>query len=115
LNYESGQPTVYLTDLWQYDAATNAWAKKQTFPANGRAYGAGLSGLGFGYAGTGSDNSGFYKDFWKYNATANVWTSLPNIGAARDQAGPFFIGRNIYVCGGTAGLDGLKDFWTLHF
>jgi N-acetylneuraminic acid mutarotase len=110
----SGNPTIYLTDLWQFNSVANVWTKKQTFPANGRAHGVGLSGLGNGFAGTGSDGSGFYKDFWKYTESSNTWSSLPNIGSARDQAGSFFIGSNIYVAGGTAGLDGLKDFWTLH-
>ena len=114
MHYESGNPTVYLTDLWQFNSVANAWTKKQTFPANGRSYGVGLSGLGNGYVGTGSDGSFFYKDFWKYAPSSNTWSSLPDIGSARGEAGSFFIGSNIYVAGGTAGLDGLKDFWTLH-
>ncbi len=111
----SGSPTVYLTDTWQYHAATDTWTSKAAFPASGRAHGIGLSGLNIGYAGTGSDNTKFYGDFYAYTQSTNSWSTLPSGPPARDQAGSFFIANNIYVAGGTAGLDGMKDFWTLHF
>ncbi len=101
--------------LWQYDPGADAWVAKAPFPAVGRSQGVGFNGSVRGFAGTGSNSSGFLGDFWQYSPASNSWLALPNVGGGtRDQAGAFRIGKNLYVAGGTAGLDGKKDFWTLH-
>ena len=106
--------TTYFSDLWQYEPVADAWVSKAAFPAAGRMHGVGFGEAANGFAGTGSNGSGFYADFWKYTPASNSWSSEPAIGSARDQAGPFRIGNNLYVAGGTAGLDGMKDFWMFH-
>jgi len=117
LHLGTGSPFVYLTDCWQFDPGTGTWASKQTFPGNGRAYGVGLGGPGHGFVGAGSDgayNYGYYKDFYEFTPSTNTWTRLPDIGIARNQAGSFFIGSNLYVAGGHLDINEFKDFWTLH-
>lgn len=107
--------TTYFTDLWQYEPGADAWVAKAPFPAVGRSQGIGFNGSVRGFVGTGSNSSAFLGDFWQYTPASNSWLALPNVGGGnRDQAGAFRIGKNLYVAGGTAGLDGKKDFWTLH-
>jgi N-acetylneuraminic acid mutarotase len=110
----TGSTTVYLNDLWKYEPVADAWVKKAAFPAPGRMHGVGFGGTEHGYAGCGSDAIQFYNDFWEYTPAGDTWSSLPDVGGGgRDGTGYFRIGKNLYVAGGTGGIDGDIDFWTL--
>lgn len=58
-------PSVWFTDLWQYDAAGNTWIQKQSM-SYGRSAAVGFVVNNTFYLGTGGDpNSPYTQDFWK--------------------------------------------------
>lgn|GEM_PF-5780373 len=50
------------------------WEKKKAFPGDARAFGAAMAVNGYGYFGTGENQSGVYSDFWRYDQGNNDWT-----------------------------------------
>jgi len=94
------------TDLWEYDAASNNWAQKASFPGparnnicacftiNGKAYiGCGSSWVPGTYT--------YYNDFWMYDPGLNTWTAKASFpGAARKCAVFFTIGECGYMVSG---------------
>jgi N-acetylneuraminic acid mutarotase len=106
-------------DFWEWDQATNVWAKKADFPGSITGNFVCFSIGTKGYIGTGnhiSTNSSTY-DFWEYDPATNTWTqkaSLPTT-PARGLAVGFSIGTKGYIgIGAKYGSDSdpyYKDFW----
>lgn len=69
-----------------------------------------------GYAGLGTDNTGFKKDFWKYDPVTDKWEKVESFPAdSRISAVAFSIGNKGYVGTGMNSPEsisqGTKDFW----
>jgi N-acetylneuraminic acid mutarotase len=69
-----GSPYLGLNDFWEYDTATNTWARKADVGGTPRTNAAGFSVGSKGYIGTGNDAASNLKDFWEYDPAANSWT-----------------------------------------
>jgi len=107
-------------DFWEWDQATNTWARKADFAGNARAGATGFSIGNKGYIGTGDGNAvffwddpsgdpawntagtdylnGLYNDFWEYNQVTDTWTRKADFkGSARKDATGFSIGSKGYI------------------
>ncbi|HYV94005.1 MAG TPA: T9SS type A sorting domain-containing protein [Chitinophagales bacterium] len=107
----TGFDNVIKKDLWQYDPSTNTWTQKTDFGGVGRHYAVAFELNGFGYLGTGNNNSSDFNDFWQYNPTTNSWTQKANFGGtARSSAVGFSVNGKGYIGIGYAG-GAVSDFW----
>ena len=98
-------------DLWQYDASTNTWSKKASFPGNALY-------LEFGSSFVIGDNAYVYtvdNHFYQYNQPANHWTTLtPPAGKIeRSNAAAFAVNGKGYFGLGMNESSGtvMSDFW----
>jgi N-acetylneuraminic acid mutarotase len=100
--------------VYEYDPATNAWAKKKPMvrPVHHQAmaeYGGKIYVFGgFVYPASGNgwepvDNA------WEYDPVADTWKALPPLPAKRGSAIAFQVGGKFYVIGGAATHPGSKD------
>lgn len=102
----------YVLDVWQYDAATDLWAKKHDFSGPSR-----IDGVGFcigpkGYVGFGIGASGLLRDLHEYDPQADSWTQKANFpGRARYLPTVFVIGQKAYLIGGSSSVGQEKDVW----
>jgi len=100
-----------LSDVWEYDPATDSWLRRADFPGGARNGAVAFSTSTKGYIGTGYNGTDKLKDFWEYDPVSNSWTQIPDFpGSARYGAIAFSLNNKGYV--GT-GFDGtyLKDLW----
>ncbi|MFN8357677.1 MAG: T9SS type A sorting domain-containing protein [Spirosomataceae bacterium] len=94
-----------------YAQAQDIWNKKADLPGPVR-----FDAISFvidskAYVGTGSNNSGVFKDFWEYDPVINRWTQKANVGnVGRRAAGAFAVNGKGYVVGGSSS-GGRKDVW----
>ena len=91
--------------------SAQTWTKKTDFGGTARQLAVGFSIGTKGYIGTGSNSSGYVKDFWEYDPATNAWTQKADFGGTeRESAVGFSIGSKGYI--GT-GYDGnyREDFW----
>jgi N-acetylneuraminic acid mutarotase len=62
----SGTQLTLVNDIWEFDPQTNAWTRKEDFPASGRAMAMSFVVGSSGFVGGGSDaNTDNLRDFWK--------------------------------------------------
>lgn len=96
--------------------APEGWEKQANFSGGvaekGIAFAAGQNG----FAGLGTDNAGFRKDFWKYSPEKNSWEQMEKFPAQpRVYAASFSIGTKGYMGTGMVGVEstrqGSNDFW----
>ncbi len=110
-----------LSDIWEWNQATNIWTKKADFPGNSTGGSVCFSIGTKGYIGTENVSiNGSATEFWEYDPGTDNWTqkaSLPTT-PARALAVGFSIGtkgyiglgtRDSYAVGGNPGF--YKDFW----
>ena len=99
--------------MWEYNPATNAWAKKADFGGISREWAVAFSISNKGYLGTGFYNYTWLADFWEYDPAANAWSQRADIaGPERAHAVGFSIGDKGYIgTGEHPGSSPLKDFW----
>lgn len=95
---------------------TAGWTKKNNFPGGSIEKAAAFVIGTKGYAGLGTNNSGFRKDFWQYDAASDKWTEIEKFpGEPRISCASFSIGHKGYVGTGLAGSlsmqQGTNDFW----
>jgi N-acetylneuraminic acid mutarotase len=104
---------TYIYDTYEYNQAGNNWSSKATF-VNTRIDATGIGSGDFGYIVGGYDvMAAPMNDCWEYNQPSNTWTQradLP-VSAARYYATGFAINGNIYIFGGTDGMNLLNDLW----
>ena len=72
-------PTIYLSDLYEYNPATNAWSFKTPFPGAKRIH-TNVFVIGqAAYAGGGLNSNNIEKsDYYKYSPATNAWVSVAN-------------------------------------
>ncbi|RYD90636.1 MAG: hypothetical protein EOP50_15645, partial [Sphingobacteriales bacterium] len=105
---------AYLNDLWQYDAATNAWVQKSSLPGAARSGAVGFSIGSKGYVGTGWTGSANLNDFYVYDPSNNSWLSTAGFGGtARAFGVAFTLGSKAYVGSGVGGTTYYKDMYQL--
>ena len=107
---------TFLNDLWQYNAHTNVWVQKASFPGNGRTNSICFTigskaylGLGDGY-----NSPGVYKDIWEYNTSTDTWVQKGDFpGGYRTNAIGFSIGAMGYTGLGSSdsAVGDEQDFW----
>ena len=103
----------FLTDLWEWDQATDLWTRKADFPGNGRSEAVAFTVANRGYVGTGGASVESLADFWEYDQQSDRWTRKADFpGIPRRQAVGFAIGNKGYLGAGyyNSAL-GDKDFW----
>lgn len=92
------------------------WTKKSNFPKGALQKAVSFVIGNNGYAGLGTDNTGFKKDFWKYDPVSDKWEKVETFPAeARVSAIAFSIANKGYVGTGMSGSEsmshGTDDFW----
>lgn len=75
----TGTNRTPLTDLWEYDPATDQWKQLKDVPVGGRANAIYFSVGSKGYVGAGSDQTKLHSDLWEYDPAADSWTAKKNI------------------------------------
>jgi N-acetylneuraminic acid mutarotase len=102
-------------DLWQFDASTNSWTKKASFPGRARVAPACFVICDTAYLVTGSITSGgaCVTECWAYYPATNTWAQKANFpGPARTYAVGFAIDGKGYVGTGANEYDDFrKDFY----
>lgn len=110
-----------LSDVHEYDPATDTWTSKGAFPGGVRGGAVAFSIGSFGYFMCGSNYVGtFFKDVWQYDPSNDTWTQLGDAPFfIREEAAAFVIGNFGYV--GTGYFEivypnstvsaTLNDFW----
>lgn len=89
-NTASSRDTFYV--------ATGRWKKMADFAGGGRMNATGFSINNKGYVGTGTGNSGSFKDFWEYNPSTNNWAVKQDFpGGPHYESISFVIGTKCYV------------------
>lgn len=91
LGYDNS--SVFTSDFWEYDPATNTWTQKTSYPGGATQYAVGF-GIGTkGYVGSGSSNA-----FYEYDPATNTWTAKANFpGVNREGAVAMSIGTKGYI------------------
>ena len=91
----------YYNDLWEFDATTNSWQQKATFPGEPRQAAIAFSAAGRAYVGTGLKQYTAFSDMYEYNPVGNTWRPVADYpGGPRYTAMAFSIGNRGYVGGG---------------
>src|SRR4051794_13727260 len=95
--------------------AQGTWTRKTDFAGAARWAATGFSIGGKGYFGTGTDQSGYVKDFWEYDPVTDVWTQKADFGGlGRQGAVSFSIGTKGYIGLGyppDSSPNTFVDFW----
>jgi N-acetylneuraminic acid mutarotase len=108
----NGLAMEYYNDFWEWDQATNVWAKKADFPGNARSAAAGFSIGNKGYIGTGWNGTYSSAEFWEWDQATNVWVRKADFaGGPRSSAFGFSIGSKGYIGTGGNGTSFTKDIW----
>ncbi len=108
---------VYQNFIWQKlcgleGTTQEKWTEKATLSNLTRSYAVSFVIGDKAYAGTGEDNSVYFKDFWEYNPKTNTWTQKADFGGtARGEAISFSVGNKGYLGTGYNTSGYLKDFW----
>lgn len=105
-----------LSDLWEYNAVTNAWIQKSDFPgfaAAGIYFATAFTVGNKGYLCGGKLGPNNYSDqLWEYDPTTDTWTQRANFpGGVRYQLSSFAIDDKGYVGLGTDQDLYRRDIW----
>lgn len=109
-------PNGSFSDLWQYNAPTDAWTQMADLPTSARRRGVGFSVNNKGYLGLGFDATVgvCFNDFWEFDPVLNTWTQIANYpSTGRFGAIAFSLGSKGYVGIGADFASGIyyNDFW----
>ena len=105
-----------LNDFWQYDAASNSWTAKASFPGGGPwglyfATGFTIDSKGYICGGKMGPND-YTNEFWEYKQTLDQWVQLSDFpGGVRYQLASFVIDFKAYVGLGTDQDLYRNDIW----
>jgi len=105
-----------LNDFWAYDAVSNSWTTKASFPgslSSGVYFATGFSADNKGYICGGKRGPNNYTDeFWEYKPTTDQWTQRQNFpGGVRYQLCSFVVDNLAYIGLGVDQDVYRKDFW----
>ncbi len=77
-------PTIYYNDLWQYDAITDSWSEKRSFPGLAEPRGVlSLSTSQYGYAIINGAEEAL--TCWRYNFSSDEWTRVKDFEKPSDN------------------------------
>ncbi len=93
----TGQPEIYLDDVYELDVAAGAWLPRASMPTARSGGGAGVI-EGKIYVAGGRPPRG--NDFAVYDPVADEWEELPDLPTARNHLAVDAIGGKLYVAGG---------------
>jgi hypothetical protein len=110
----TGSNNTPLTDLWEYDTATDQWKQLKDVPVGGRANAIYFSVGSKGYVGAGSDKTKSYSDLWEYDPGTDSWAAKKNIPYYVTTRQGFAIANVRYVVSQTSltQYDPATDTWT---
>jgi hypothetical protein len=101
-----------LSDMWEYDPATDAWTQKASYSGGKRTLPAAFVIQDIAYVGLGTDESNTHqKDFWQYNPSTNTWTQIS------DFSGSTAFGRKVAFSLGSKGYvihEDSNEFWEIN-
>jgi hypothetical protein len=104
--------SIYLSDCWEYDVATNAWTAKADYPGMQRVWPVSFVVDGLAYVGTGMNvNDSLLTDFYSYNNVADTWTPISNFPSGRVGGVGFALHNTGYVGFGDNGNIKCNDLW----
>jgi len=98
-------------DFWEWDQASNGWARKTDYPGRSS-----FAAVGFSIGTKGYIGAGYGNEFWEFDPSTNNWTqksSLPGTWG-RIKAVGFSIGAKGYIGTGSLSLGNnseSSDFW----
>lgn len=106
----------FVNDFYEYNAISDTWTQKASFPGIARYGVCGIGTSTAGYAGFGFENNGatsaFFYDWWEYSPLSNSWTQKSNLpAAARSYPGVFCLNDIIYAGTGNIGASAASDFF----
>ena len=102
-NFLSFSPgATLLTDLNEYDATSNTWTSKASFPDSGRTGSAVfvLNNKAYVVGGKKGINAIECKDVWEYNPSSNTWTKKNDLPIGLTGAAGFATNSFGYIVGG---------------
>lgn len=105
----AGGKTAYVAETYAYDAASNTWTEKKTFPGSARIGAIGFSIGNIGYVGAGNDGTNNLTDFYKYDPTSNTWSAIAPLPIAVNSAVAFSINGVGYVGTGSTTISSGKS------
>lgn len=111
LDYGVYREETQLTDFWCYDATTDSWTAKDSFPSNfTNACVSFVVGTDI-YVGFGFNGWSFRKEMWKYDTLNDSWIELKNsIIDSRTGAVACSNGKEIFI-GTGYNTRNLNDWW----
>lgn len=101
----------YLNDFYEYDPATDSWARKSDFIGSPRYEAVGFGIGNFGYLGTGFDGANALKDFFRYDPLSDSWQDVGFSGNKRYSAATFIYNSKAYLLTGINSGTPVTDFW----
>jgi outer membrane protein OmpA-like peptidoglycan-associated protein/N-acetylneuraminic acid mutarotase len=105
----------FLSSHFLFSQTNNPWEKRSGFSGGISEKAVAFTCGDYGYAGLGTDNAVFRKDFWKYSFENDKWEKTENFpDQARISAVAFSIGGKGYAGTGLVGVEsrkGTNDFW----
>ncbi|GGH05841.1 Kelch repeat-containing protein [Mucilaginibacter phyllosphaerae] len=121
-NGDSGFNQLGLYDFWEYNPATDQWARKADYPGQAAEYLKGFTINNKAYVGTGygkrvatpGNNSPQNDDFWEYDPVTDKWTRKADFaGGPRENVIAFEINGTGYMGLGTNNSYDVnyKDLW----
>ena len=102
-----------LNELWQYDAAADAWSQKASMPDSARTYSSAfvIANMAYVFGGYNLSNSPS-NDLWQYNPVANAWLSKAALpGNGRWASSAFSLNGKGYVVGGQGASVSFSELW----
>lgn len=101
--YYQSPNTYYLSDLWCYDPATNAWAQMANGPGGRHSHSAAvLNGKLYIHGGS-TSGSTYLDDLWSYDPATGAWTLLAKSPFTVRDNSLVAIGGKLYAYGGYSG------------
>jgi N-acetylneuraminic acid mutarotase len=102
-----------VSEVWQYDAAEDAWTRRADFPGTPRLDACGFAIGARGYIALGSDNAvGELDDLWEYDPVTDTWSRKQDFpGGPRLLAVALVIQGKAYIISGGGVGGGTKDVW----
>lgn len=93
---------TYLKDLWEYNAAADAWTKKADFPDSGRSDASYFTIAGKAYVVGGKTGSfAISADTWEYDPATNQWKEKAPFPGTHERGTGFSVNGKGYIVGGS--------------
>lgn len=99
-------------DFYEYDAASDSWTQKTSFPGAARSFAIGHTYQGKGYVGFGLSATQYLNDLWVFDPSTDDWTRLADC-PCEGRRHPAMVIKNdkIFVGLGDGPSGNLRDWW----